>query len=134
MNGVKVERIKMHRDKRGKVFEPLVLSELKSGNVRNIHIATMQPGAVRGNHMHAEQTERICFSGDIKIVVQDSGGSREKMEFQDYECVRVTISPGIAHAFVNCGDRETFLVCYSDREEKEDKKVRVPLVSEIGHT
>jgi dTDP-4-dehydrorhamnose 3,5-epimerase-like enzyme len=133
MDGVKIERIRMFQDTRGKVFNPIPEEKLMSGTVRNIHIATMRPGAVRGNHRHAEQTESICFSGSIKLVVQNRKGRQKKIEFQDYECVRVTISPGIAHAFVNCGDSDTFIVCSSDRETSSDTKERVPLISEIGH-
>ena len=133
MKGVKIERIKMHQDARGKVFEPLTLKILASNKIRNVHVATIHPAGVRGNHRHREAIERIIFSGEIRLVVQDSRGRQEQYEFRDGECVRVTISPGIAHALVNIGKKDTFIVCFVDRSSSQDKKERVPLISEIGH-
>ena len=128
MDGVKIERIPFHNDERGKVFEPVTPDDLRSGKLRNIHIATMRPGAVRGNHRHAAQTEGICFSGRIRLVVQDRGGENETLEFRDDECVRITIAPGIAHAFLNYGDVETFIVCYADFECGKDEKESVQII------
>ena len=133
MRGVKIERLTGHRDPRGVVFEPLTSRMLRVGKVLNVHVATMKPGAVRGNHRHLAATEYVCFSGHIKLVVQDRMGRQEEIQFQESECARVKIAPGIAHAFVNTGMSDTFIVCFVDRAGKSDRKERVPLISEIGH-
>jgi len=133
MKGVKIERLTGHQDNRGVVFEPLTTGMLRRGKVLNVHVATMRPGAVRGNHRHLQATECVCFSGSIKLVVRNERGRQEQMQFHEDECVRVRIAPGIAHAFVNTGMSDTFIVCVVDRAGTSDKKERVPLVSEIGH-
>lgn len=133
MRGVKIERLKRHQDPRGIVFEPLTAAMLRRGALVNVHVATMRPGAVRGNHRHLAATEYVCFSGSIKLVVQDPKGRQEQIAFKESECVRLKIGPGIAHAFVNTGENDTFIVCFVDRCGAGDKKERVPLISEIGH-
>jgi dTDP-4-dehydrorhamnose 3,5-epimerase-like enzyme len=133
MKGIKIEKINMQMDKRGKVFEPLTQEILQSGSLMNVHIATMHPGVVRGNHKHLEMTEIVCFSGAIRFVAMNGNGDQEQMDFRESECVKLTISPGIGHAFVNTSDQETFLVCFGDRTFQEDKRERSPLISEIGH-
>jgi len=133
MKGIRIEKIRMHRDARGKVFEPLTPAMLAGKKLKNVHVATMGPAVVRGNHRHLAATERVIFSGDIRMVAQDGAGRIEQHEFHDGECVRVTISPGVAHAFLNIGGRDTFIVCFVDSLSSRDKKERVPLISEIGH-
>lgn len=128
MQGVAIERLTMHRDTRGKVFEPLGPDILGGGTLRNAHVATMAPGAVRGCHRHRSATETIVFSGEIKLVARDREGKSEEFVFHDGECVRVTVSPGIAHAFVNVGKVDTFIVCFSDRVAGTDAQEKIPLV------
>ncbi|MEJ2745375.1 MAG: hypothetical protein P8123_06795 [bacterium] len=133
MRGVKIERLKGYRDPRGTVFEPLTAAMLRRGTIVNVHVATMKPGAVRGNHRHLVATEYVCFSGPIRFVIQDQKGRQEQIEFGENECIRLKIAPGVAHAFVNIGSVDTFIVCFVDRTGAGDKKERIPLVSEIGH-
>jgi dTDP-4-dehydrorhamnose 3,5-epimerase-like enzyme len=128
MRGVKIVRIKARQDARGKVFVPIPAALLGTGAITGIHIATMRPGAVRGNHRHTRQTERICFSGRIRLVVQDSTGATEQFDFSENECVRVTVVPGIAHAYINRGAIDTFLVCAGDTAPGVDRQEPVLLV------
>ncbi len=128
MRGVTIERIRMHRDERGKVFEPLGPETLQSGLLRNTHVATMAPGAVRGSHRHRSATETVVFSGEIRLVLQDLDGASEEHLFHDGECIRVTIPPGVAHAFVNAGTTDAFIVCFSDRVAGTDPQEKVQLV------
>ena len=133
MKGVKIERLKGHQYPRGVVFEPLTAAMLRRGTIVNVHVATMRPGAVRGNHRHLVATEYVSFSGPVKLVVRDRKGGQEQIQFGDNECVRVKIGPGVAHAFVNTGSADTFIACFVNRTGAGDKKERVPLISEIGH-
>ncbi len=133
MKGIKIERLKRHQDSRGVVFEPLTTAMLRSGKILNVHVATMRPGAVRGNHRHLRATECVCISGSVKLTVQNGKRRQEQIQFYEDECVRVRIAPCIAHAFVNTGMSDTFIVCAVDRTGASDMKERVPLVSEIGH-
>lgn len=128
MQGLTIERIAMHRDARGAVFEPLGPDLLGGGTLRNTHVATMAPGAIRGCHRHLSATEIIVFSGEIKLVVRDREGNREEFLFNGGECVRITVSPGIAHAFVNVGKTDTFIVCFSDRVAGTDPQEKAQLV------
>lgn len=128
MKGLTIERITMHRDQRGMLFEPLGPEALGSGSLRNVHVATMAPGAVRGGHLHKTATEWFCFSGDITFIARDREGKREELEFGRDECVRITVAPGIAHALVNRGPREEFFICFSDRAAGTDPQEKIQLV------
>ena len=128
MDGVTIERLQMHRDKRGKVFEPASPEILASGTLRNLHIATIAPGAVRGNHRHLNQTELICFFGRLTLALEGGNGVRETVKFDGDDCVLVTVEPGVAHAFLNPGDEEMFIVCYADYECGADAKEDVDLL------
>ena len=128
MKGLTIERIAVHRDGRGVLFDPIGAEALASGALRNVHVATMAPGAVRGGHRHLGATEQFCFCGEIAFIAQDPLGNREKFEFTPDECVRITIAPGIAHAAVNTGTKETFFVCFSDKAAGTDPQEKVALV------
>ena len=128
MNGFTVEQIRMYRDARGKVFEPATPAVLSSGRLRNLHVATMTPGAVRGNHRHTSQTEWISFSGRLTVALEGRNGEREVLDFVDDDCVLLRVEPGVAHAFRNPGETETFIVCYADRECGADASEAVDLL------
>jgi dTDP-4-dehydrorhamnose 3,5-epimerase-like enzyme len=134
LKGARIERLHVRADDRGGVFAPFPDRSPAAGAIGNIHVATLRPGAVRGNHRHTAQTEYICCCGPIRLVLQDEAGRRERVEFDRGECVRITVKPGIAHAVVNTGAADTFIVCASRGPRRGDRQVHVPLISEIGHT
>ena len=48
---------KAWKDARGWVLNPLALAGLEGKPLGNLHVASMQPGAVRGNHVHGLAAE-----------------------------------------------------------------------------
>jgi dTDP-4-dehydrorhamnose 3,5-epimerase-like enzyme len=105
-----IERIEVHRDGRGSVFEPLDADALAAQ--RNVHIVFTKPGAVRGNHYHRRGIEVVAFSGPMLVRLRDGD---EQMEFEvaDGEVVKLTIPPGVAHAFKNTGQTLTTMVAFN---------------------
>ncbi len=64
---------------------------------------TPRTGAERGHHWHVRKTDRIyVVSGEMEVVVEDRA-TRERKVLRAKAGSRVTIAPGIAHAFRSTG-------------------------------
>jgi dTDP-4-dehydrorhamnose 3,5-epimerase-like enzyme len=110
---VTIERIAVHRDARGSVFEPLTLNELVAQ--RNAHVVVTEPGGIRGNHYHLRGTEIIAVLGPVLIRLRD-GDERTELKIAEGEVIKLTIPPGVAHAFKNTGRTATAMVAFNTRE------------------
>ena len=117
---LEVIAIDVFEDDRGELYEPVMGGDLLSGNVRNIHVITIMPGKVRGNHYHLKQTEYICMGPNVAIhTIED--GEMKRYLFSDARRVIVRVPPQIPHAIVNEGENVECVVCYSDVVHDPDK-------------
>jgi dTDP-4-dehydrorhamnose 3,5-epimerase-like enzyme len=110
---VDIVRIRVHRDPRGAVFEPLEPALLAGW--RNVHAVVTEPGAVRGNHKHLVGTEMSAVLGPALVRYRENGSVRD-VEIPEGECWRFTFPPGTAHAFKNTGTRPFVLVSFNTQE------------------
>jgi dTDP-4-dehydrorhamnose 3,5-epimerase-like enzyme len=66
-------------------------------------IDTTRGGQERGHHRHERKTDRLyVISGEMEFVVEDPR-TGERRVFRAKAGSRITISPGIAHAFRSTG-------------------------------
>jgi dTDP-4-dehydrorhamnose 3,5-epimerase-like enzyme len=63
-----IESVKMHRDPRGVLFEPLSDAEL--AGQKNVHVVLTQPNEVRGNHVHLMAVESTSVVGPCFVQHQ----------------------------------------------------------------
>jgi dTDP-4-dehydrorhamnose 3,5-epimerase-like enzyme len=105
-----VQSVKTHRDTRGSVFEPLTDDELAAQ--KNVHVVLTQPNEVRGNHSHRTAVETTSVVGPCLIRLKEAGALRD-LEVPAGEIWRLTIPPGVVHAFRNTGDSMMVLVSFS---------------------
>ena len=105
-----VQSVKTHRDVRGCLFEPLTAAELASQ--KNVHVVLTQPNEVRGNHVHRTAVETTSVVGPCLIRLKEDGSIRD-LEVPAGETWRLTIPPGVVHAFRNTGDSMMVLVSFS---------------------
>ncbi len=105
-----VQSVKTHRDTRGSVFEPLSDAELAAQ--KNVHVVLTQPNEVRGNHVHRTAVETTSVVGPCLIRLKEGGIVRD-LEVPPGETWRLTIPPGVVHAFRNTGDSMMVLVSFS---------------------
>lgn len=124
IGGVKVKKLKVLSDDRGRLMEILRVSETNIGP-NQVYMTTAYEGVVKDRdnfHMHKKQTDFFCcIKGMIKLILVDvRGESKTKNEIAELEigednyCL-VTIPNGVLHAFkslkgealiINCIDRE----------------------------
>ena len=105
-----VQSVKTHRDARGSVFEPLNDAEL--AGQKNVHVVLTQPNEVRGNHSHRTAVETTTVVGPCLIRLKEEGEIRD-IEVAEGELLRLTIPPGVVHAFRNTGDSAMLMVSFS---------------------
>jgi UDP-2-acetamido-2,6-beta-L-arabino-hexul-4-ose reductase len=105
-----VQPVKTHRDSRGSLFEPLTDAELATQ--KNVHVVLTQPNEVRGNHWHRTAVETTSLVGPCLIRLKESGTVRD-IDVPAGEIWRLTVPPGVVHAFRNTGDAVMVLVSFS---------------------
>jgi dTDP-4-dehydrorhamnose 3,5-epimerase-like enzyme len=93
-------------DARGSSFS--VPAELFAGPfpVADMHVATIEPGAVRGNHYHAQRREiLVVLAADRWSLHWDEGVGApvRQREFTGPGAVLVTVPTGMSHAIRNDG-------------------------------
>ena len=107
---VAIQAVKTHRDARGALFEPLSDAELQ--NQKNVHVVLTQRNEVRGNHVHRTAIETTSVVGPCLVRLKERGVIRD-IEVPAGKILRLTIPPGVVHAFRNTGDSTMVLVSFS---------------------
>ena len=110
LRGATVQTVKTHRDARGTVFEPLNDAELSVQ--KNVHVVLTQPDEVRGNHVHGSAVETTTVVGPCLVRLKEAGTIRD-IDVPAGEILRLTIPPGVVHAFRNTGEGVMVLVSFS---------------------
>jgi dTDP-4-dehydrorhamnose 3,5-epimerase-like enzyme len=105
-----IQSVNIHRDARGMVFEPLTDAELRAQ--KNVHVVLTQPNEVRGNHVHRIAVETTTVVGPCRVRLQEEGKIKD-IDVPAGDILRLTIPPGVAHAFRNTGTSAMVLVSFS---------------------
>lgn len=107
----KVKKLEIHSDERGWLVELLKSNELEKP-VKQIHIASIKPGCVRGNHYHSKRTEWFFLvSGEAKFVLQDiKTKKRISLRLSEKDPKVITIYPYISHGIKNIGKKTLYLI------------------------
>ncbi len=88
------------------------------GRVAEMHVASIEPGAIRGTHTHRGRRELIflSFRGRCKLAWRPEGGEIRTEEFRDPGAVLLWVESGTAHAIQNTGDQPVQVVSCSNGE------------------
>jgi oxalate decarboxylase/phosphoglucose isomerase-like protein (cupin superfamily) len=118
---------KTWKDARGWVLNPLPLAGLESKPLGNLHVASMQPGAIRGNHAHGSAAEWLLFCGGPAALLAGTEGDpgAEEITVSGGEPELFEIPAGLPHAIVNRSDREIFLVVFYGPKELDTRPAKI---------
>lgn len=111
------------KDERGMTVIPLENSKLRGGKYCNVHIPSLKPGAVRGNHYHADQAEYVLILGkNCRVVaVENTSQRQEELFFEEAPDKLILFPPNVTHALKNEGDEMVYLVCFNERDGGKDE-------------
>ncbi len=137
MHSIKIRNLSenFHLESRGWSFAPFTDPEL----IRQIdvdwtsfHTVSMEPGTIRGNHVHPHTTEWLLFcGGPLLLSWQDPDSETvQKIRIEDNHTY-VIIPPGIKHAVKNLSDGILYLVAFrSPAPSSEDPEVLSSIIIE----
>jgi len=88
------------------------------GNVDEVHMAEIEPGAVRGNHYHKSKKEVmvVWYADNWSFGWQSAEETKTKVkDFNGRGAMIVEIAPEAAHAIKNSGDEILRIIAFSDK-------------------
>jgi dTDP-4-dehydrorhamnose 3,5-epimerase-like enzyme len=95
-----------------------------SGWIIDIHLVSIEPGAVRGNHYHMNKEEYITIFGGkaiLSICEAEHPGSPMKIEIDGKVPFQKRIDQFVVHAIKNTGNFPIYLFCYSKLIKPDEK-------------
>jgi len=113
MKNVEIISLQLRTDNRGWVAWPLEETLLKNGALSNLHVPSLRPGAIRGNHYHLNSTEHVLvLSGPCTAMFVDNETGEELLiPIPENEPTLFKIMPNTTHAFRNDGRYDIYLIC-----------------------
>ena len=103
------------------------------GRVAECHWVSIEPGAVRGNHAHADRREVVLVrhDGPWRLAWSCPGGRPLERRFAGRGVVCVGFHPDLAHALRNEGPSALWVVSCSDRPATAEDTRRVVLLETL---
>ena len=99
-------------DERGWNLMPLVPEFPGISDKGHLHIVSLEPGVVRGNHAHTTTDEWIVFWGGKTLLVWEEEGERKEEMLDGDKAYLVYLPAHIMHACKNVGNQTSFLFAY----------------------
>lgn len=129
IDGVKIKKLKVIPDERGRLMEIFRVSEIGI-KPKQIYMTTAFEGVVKDKdkfHMHKNQTDNMCcIKGKMKLVLVDTReDSKTKGEINEFEigeenfCL-VTIPRRMLHAFKSLKDEAFIINCIDHEYDKKN--------------
>lgn len=107
---IAIEPLSFPTDLRGLVLEPIGPEALP--HQQNVHLAVTGPGHIRGNHYHRRGTEIAVVLGPAWFRFREAGETRD-LHVEEGQAYRLTIPPGVPHAFKNPGPSPMLIVAFN---------------------
>lgn len=86
------------------------------GRVKDVHLASIGPGKIRGNHYHTGRKEFIVILYENQWVfaweTADETAGQQK-HFDGRGCVLTEIESGVVHAIKNTGKTPLYIMAFS---------------------
>ena len=125
-----ISELKNNGDHRGLSFTAPADALAFVGRMADVHLASIKPGAIRGNHYHLCRREGIVVLPGTQWSLhwdEGQGSTAQHREFDGASAVLVLISPNASHAMRNDGDNVLWFFAISsetyDPKESVARKV-----------
>ncbi len=113
---IQITELNNRGDARGSSFTAPAEALAFVGRMADVHLASTQPGAVRGNHYHLRRREAIVVLPGSQWSLhwdEDEGSPPQHREFDGTAAVLVLVAPGASHAVRNDGADTLWLMAIS---------------------
>lgn len=117
IEGVKVKKLKVIPDERGRVMEMLRSDDEMFVKFGQVYLTTAYPGAVKGWHYHKKQKDNfVAVRGMMKVVLydnrEDSKTYKELNEFfmGDHNRILLHIPELVVHGFKCISETEAMVI------------------------
>ena len=124
---IQITELPNHGDQRGFSFTIPADALRFLERINDIHVASLLPEAIRGNHFHRRRREILVltYAGDWSFHWDEGPGTPvQERSFDGRGAVLIMISPGASHAVRNDGYEPLTLMAASS--EPYDPKDSVP--------
>lgn len=124
IEGVQVREVRMHSDERGWLAELFRSDALPPGlRPAMCYVSVTRPGAVRGPHEHAEQTDFFAFVGPGNLLLKlwdprptsPTRGHCMTLNVGRDRPRLVVIPPGIVHGYANRSHADAWILNFPNR-------------------
>jgi dTDP-4-dehydrorhamnose 3,5-epimerase len=122
IEGVKVKKLKVIPDERGRLMEMLRCDDETFIKFGQVYLSTTYPGVVKGWHYHKNQTDNIaCVRGMLKLVLfDDREGSATRGEVNEYfmgehNPMLVQVPKGVYHGWKCVSEDEAYVINCPDQ-------------------
>lgn len=107
-------------DDRGWGLNLLAASGRNSKPIGDLHVVSMKPGKIRGNHYHENSTEWVLFmGGKAKLIWREVGcKSINSVMIPGLKPTLYEIPPNVEHAIINEDQHDIYLVSMNDTENR----------------
>jgi UDP-2-acetamido-2,6-beta-L-arabino-hexul-4-ose reductase len=115
---------------RGWALFPFGSEGIYSEDITDIHLVSIEPGHVRGNHYHLNKEEHLFIFGGKSIVAtcrSEDPGDKQEVDVNGETPFYLKIDEGVAHAIKNKGKFPVYLFCYSRPLKKDQKAATVSM-------
>ncbi|MFA5147234.1 MAG: dTDP-4-dehydrorhamnose 3,5-epimerase family protein [Candidatus Omnitrophota bacterium] len=117
IDGVKVKKLKLIPDERGRLMEMLRSDEDIFKKFGQVYMTTAKPGVVKAWHYHKRQTDNfVCVHGKIRLALYDSRkksptyGQVNEFTLCLEDPILVQIPEMVYHGFKGVSDCESIVI------------------------
>ncbi|MEW6442955.1 MAG: hypothetical protein AB1640_18620 [bacterium] len=109
------------KDPRGWRVDLLEASGQSAESLGDLHVVSLLPGSVRGNHLHPHAREWLLMFGGPARLAWRSGrnGDVQEIAVEGRGPALFEILPGVEHALKNLSDGEIYLVAIREAQSQE---------------
>ena len=116
---IRMKQLEEHSDVRGVSFSLPESTFDFMKKIKEIHMTTILPSAVRGNHFHEKRKEFLMVLYSDVWVFGYQEKNADQPTFKHFEGkpggIVIEVEPGIAHAFKNTGKQPMIVASFSNQ-------------------